>query len=199
MNEQIFETGVVEDEHLTRWLIAAAKGWKTLTYGEAARRLGRLRVDARNVMGRIADSSMDKILGVDTTAPLLVSLLVQMETDLPGPGFHKYLSRRHEALAAPGVGGRCCGAWKAAAKQEQERVYVYRFWGDLYELACAAGSEAGRDVACRGGATIRVMSKYRKPLIPNDATVAAMEAVRRREFAGTGSFDDMMADLNTDD
>ena len=34
---------------------------------------------------------------------------------------------------------------------------------------------------------------------PNDATVAAMEAAQRGEFAGTGSFDDMMADLNADD
>ncbi len=34
--------------------------------------------------------------------------------------------------------------------------------------------------------------------IPNDATVAAMEAARRGEFAGTGSFDDTMADLNAD-
>lgn len=199
MNERTVEAGIAEDKRLTRWLISAATEWETLAYGEAARRLGRPRVDAQNAMGRIADNSLDRILDVDTTAPLLVSLLVQTETSLPGPGFHKYLSRRHGALAAPDADGQCCGAWKAAAKQEQERVYAYRFWGDLYELAYATGGEAGQNAACRSGATVRVVSKYRKPSIPNDATVAAMEAARRGELAGSGSFDDMMADLNADD
>ena len=38
-----------------------------------------------------------------------------------------------------------------------------------------------------------------EPLVPNRATVEAMEAARQGELTTVGSVDDLMADLNADD
>lgn len=37
------------------------------------------------------------------------------------------------------------------------------------------------------------------PLVPNQETIAAMEAARRGDLVTVGSVDDLMADLNADD
>lgn len=38
-----------------------------------------------------------------------------------------------------------------------------------------------------------------EPLVPNDETIAAMEAARRGELVAVGDVDGLMADLNADD
>jgi len=49
---------------------------------------------------------------------------------------------------------------------------------------------------------VRIATEKRlpfEPLVPNEETIAAMEAARRGDLVKVGSVKDMMADLNADD
>lgn len=188
-------------EPLTRWLIAAAKEWTTITYGEVGRRLeekhgfGKIFPPLR--VGDAADAVMDEIQSVDESAPLLVSLLVNEKTKLPGKGFTKYVDERGSDPRKP---------LDERVKEVMEEVYAYRCWDDLYERLyenedaerrCsrhALGRESGGRGAPRAGYSPTLV-----PLIPNDETVKAIEAALRGELITVGDVDGLMAYLNEDD
>ena len=188
-------------EPLVRWLIAAAKEWTTITYGEVGRRLeeehgfGKIFPPLR--VGVTADAVMDEIRSVDESAPLLVSLLVNGKTELPGKGFAKYVAERDPGSRKP---------LAERVEEAMEEVYAYRCWDDLYERLyenedaerkCSRHA-LGRESRGRG-ASRACHSPTLVPLIPNDETVKAIEAARRGELIAVDGVDGLMAYLNEDD
>lgn len=121
-------------EPLTRWLISAAKERKTLTYGEAKRRLetecGFGTIFSTN-MGYVAGTAMDEILEHDPTAPLLNVLLVRADTRLPGDGVNGYLRKRFLEGHTSDIGNNPEFRENIVRKAAQY-VYAYTGWDDLY-------------------------------------------------------------------
>ena len=121
-------------EPLTRWLISAAKERKTLTYGEAKRRLetecgfGKI---FPTRMGLVAGTAMDEILAHDPTAPLLNVLLVRADTRLPGDGVNGYLRERFLVENAGDI-GNSPEFRKRIVRKAAQYVYSYTGWDDLY-------------------------------------------------------------------
>lgn len=186
-------------EPLTRWLISASEERKTITYREAGSRLekecGLSGIHPRN-LGIPADAVMDRLLSVDESAPLLISLLVRMDTGRPGLGFfRKWLSRKYPFDERDGM------SRKRAIERAMEDVYAYGRWGELYErLYGNEDAELSRSrSACGGEGRSPGAPRSSDPLIPNDETVRAIEAARRGELVSVGDVDGLMAHLNADD
>ena len=183
-------------EPLTRWLIAAAKRWETLTYGEIECRL-RTRCNFGRTfpwrMGIAASAAMDKILRVDGSAPILVCLIVRKDDKLPGKGVDEYLCRR---FPDDWPGGRRNDEPRAyprkrVVERAMEEVYACDRWSDLY-LRLYGGENGGKSAASAGGRAYR-------PLVPNEETIAAIEAARRGELVTVDGAEALMADADADD
>ena len=83
---------------LTAWLIHAARSRRTMTYGQAKRRLEcdcGFDVIFGPRIGRVAGMAMNAILEHVPDAPLLNVLLVNSATGLPGSGAVSFLARRY--------------------------------------------------------------------------------------------------------
>ena len=121
-------------EPLTRWLISTAKERKTLTYGEAKRRLetecGFYTIVTTN-MGYVAGTAMDEILKHDPTAPLLNVLLVRADTRLPGDGVNGYLCKRFLEANSGDIRNNP-EFRKNIVQKAAQYVYAYTGWDDLY-------------------------------------------------------------------
>ena len=191
-------------EPLSRWLIAAAKEWTTITYGEVGRRLeeehGFGKIFPRLRVKTAADALMDEILFVDKSSPLLVSLLVNGKTKLPGEGFAK------KYLDECGSGSR--ERAEERVKKAMEEVYAYRYWDDLYERLYENEDAERRRSRRALGSESRSRDAPRSrsgefpapvPLTPNAETVEAIEAARRGDLVTVGGVDGLMAHLNEDD
>ena len=122
-------------EPLMHWLISAAKERRTLTYGEAKRRLetecGFSTIFRAGKMGLVAGTAMDMILEQDQTAPLLNVLLVRADTQLPGEGVNGHLRRRFRR-ANPNRIKNDPGFRTHIIQKATREVYAYAGWDDLY-------------------------------------------------------------------
>lgn len=171
-------------EPLVRWLVAAAKRRTTVTCGTVAARLenecgfGRIFPARRAAVA--ANAAMERILHVEAGAPILVSLLVRADTRLPESGVEKYFRQ------TPGAGPLPLDreTFEQVAWREQQRVYSYDNWNRIYVCAFGGGADDADRVS---------------PLIPNDETIAAIEAARRGQLVAVDSIDRLMEDLNAND
>ena len=124
---------------LTAWLIHAARSRRTMTYGQAKRRLeGECGFDVifPVAVGRVAGAAMNRILKYVPDAPLLNVLLVQSTTGLPGSGAVGYLKRRYPNIPWLRKVGADKGArWRDLIEKEAARVYGYAHWDEVYRLA----------------------------------------------------------------
>ena len=121
-------------EPLTRWLISTAKERKTLTYGEAKRRLETecgFGTTFPTRMGLVAGTAMDEILKHDPTAPLLNVLLVRSDTRLPGYRVDGYLRERFPEANSGDIRSNP-EFRKNIVQKAAQYVYAYTGWDDLY-------------------------------------------------------------------
>ena len=148
---------------LTAWLIHAARSRRTMTYGQAKRRLEgdcEFGVIFTVSVGKVAGAAMNRILEYVPDAPLLNVLLVQSVTGLPGSGAVGYLASRYpDILWLRRAGAHKNARWRDLIEDEAARVYGYARWNEVYRLAYGrrlpaadddlAGKE--RDGTGRGG------------------------------------------------
>ncbi len=123
---------------LTAWLIHAARLRRTMTYGQAKRRLEGdwgFGVIFTVAMGRVAGAAMNAILKDVPDAPLLNVLLVQSNTGLPGSGAVGYLASRHPNIRwLRSDGAEKDPRWRELVEAEAARVYAYDRWSEVYRL-----------------------------------------------------------------
>lgn len=121
---------------VTAWLIHAAKFRRTLSYGEAKRRLERdhgFGTIFSILMGRVAGAAMDRILVHNPNTPLLNILIVQSSTRLPGSGVVGYLATRYPHKRwLRSQNAHKDHRWRDLIEQEAGRVYGFERWDDLY-------------------------------------------------------------------
>lgn len=149
---------------LTAWLIHAARSRRTMTYGQAKRRLEgdcEFGVIFTVTVGKVAGAAMNRILECVPDAPLLNVLLVQSSVaGLPGSGAVGYLASRYpDILWLRRVDAHKDARWRDLIEDEAARVYGYARWNEVYRLAYGrrlpaadddlAGKE--RDGTGRGG------------------------------------------------
>ena len=148
---------------LTTWLIHAARSRRTMTYGQAKRRLEGdcgFGVIFTVLMGRVAGAAMNAILEEVADAPLLNVLLVQSDSGLPGSGAVGYLASRYPDLRwLRRDNAHQDNHWRELVEDEAARVYEYDRWNEVYRLVYGRGLPAAdenltgkeRDGAGRGG------------------------------------------------
>ena len=123
---------------LTAWLIHAARSRRTMTYGQAKRRLEGdcgFGVIFTVLMGRVAGAAMNAILEDVPDAPLLNVLLVQSDSGLPGSGAVGYLANRNPDLRwLRRDNAQKDARWRELVENEAARVYEYARWKEAYRL-----------------------------------------------------------------
>ena len=123
---------------LTAWLIHAARSRRTMTYGQAKRRLEgdcEFGVIFTVTVGKVAGAAMNRILEYVPDAPLLNVLLVQSVTGLPGSGAVGYLASRYsDILWLRRADAHKDARWRDLIEDETARVYGYARWNEVYRL-----------------------------------------------------------------
>jgi hypothetical protein len=113
-----------------RWLVATALDNSFLTYGEAKRRLeqkvGFKRIARAGRTGLTAGTMVDKLLAIDSEAPLLNVLLVEQATELPSDGAGSYLATRFEEplLRHQNAKDRYPNLWRRTFDKAAGEVYA---------------------------------------------------------------------------
>ena len=145
---------------LTEWLIHTAKSRRTMTYGEAKRRL-----EDNCGFGTIfntqiswaANAVIERILHYDSDAPLLNVLLVYANTGLPGRGAAPYLDKRYPGRSwlRKKDADKDAG-WRDLVEKEASRVYGYTRWNELYLSVYGRSPSAVDDSVYKGGGIHRI-------------------------------------------
>ena len=143
-------------------------------------------------MGIVACTAMDKILRVDSSAPVLISLLVRRDSERPGSEIDPYLRRRFgdRCFDEARSGEPCSDPRRRVVEAAIEEVYACEFWNELYLRVYGDGDKEKTDPYRR---------RAIRRLVPNDETVSAIEAARRGELIAVGSVEESIADLNAED
>lgn len=130
---------------LMQWLIDAAKRRRSITYGEAKRRLEaeigfsdifptRMGIPAGALMSDIQNKWPEKKKKWPEKCPLLNILLVQQSTLLPGDGAGPFMARylNDRDLKSDGFRQKYPKRWRDACEKIATDVYAFEDWDQVY-------------------------------------------------------------------